>query len=68
MLLDRLRQLREGTSAMAVLQDWKIAPTPSVGPVQLIVKQKVTGTLPTIIWPDRQKQWKSCQSMLPPLP
>ncbi len=42
-----------------------MAATPSSGPVQLMVKQKVTGTLPTIIWPGRQKQWKPAGAWMP---
>ena len=35
-----------------------MAGTPSSGPVQLIVKQNVTRTGPTTIWPATQRQWK----------
>jgi hypothetical protein len=41
--------------------------TPSSGPLQLMVKQKLTGTVPTMSYPGIEKQWKFCQSMLPPL-
>src|SRR4051794_6567202 len=49
------------TSATTALQAWNTPATPSSGPAQLTVKQKVIGTSATTICPGRQKQWKPAQ-------